>query len=185
MVNAPTMAIDAAGAAYGGCTGSIMSIRIWPVLTVALLLAACSGNRSANGEAALVGDDDRRGLFTLVPKSERPLAKAKLHFKNEDYGLAEKYFRQAVEENSNLTTAWLGLAASYDRLRRFDLAARAYKVVVKQLGYTATVHNNLGYHHYLQGNLAKARKHFNAALAKDPGNPYVLNNLEMLESPSA
>ena len=76
MVNAPTMAIDAAGAAYRGRTGSIMSIRIWPVLTVALLLAAYSGNRSANGEAALVGDDDRRGLFTLVPKSERPLAKA-------------------------------------------------------------------------------------------------------------
>jgi len=41
------------------------------------------------------------------------------------------------------------------------------------------------YHHYLQGDVAKARKHFNAALAKDPGNPYVLNNLEMLEQPSA
>ncbi len=162
-----------------------MSIRIWPVLIIAASLAACSGNRGAEGEAALVGQEDRRGLFSLLPKSEKPLAKAKLHFKNEDYGLAEKYFRQAVEENPNLTSGWLGLAASYDRLRRFDLAARAYKVVVKQLGYTAAVHNNLGYHHYLQGDLAKARKHFNAALTKDPGNPYVLNNLEMLESPSA
>jgi Flp pilus assembly protein TadD len=139
-----------------------------------LFLSACSGNRGADGDAALVGQEDRRGLFTLLPKSEKPLAKAKLHFKNEDYGLAEKYFRQAVEENPNLTPGWLGLAASYDRLRRFDLAARAYKVVV---------HNNLGYHHYLKGDLVKALKHFNAALAKDPGNPYVLNNLEMLDSP--
>lgn len=68
-----------------------MSIRVWPVLIVAVVLAACSGNRGAEGDAALVGDDDRRGLFTLVPKSAKPLAKAKLHFKNEDYGLAEKY----------------------------------------------------------------------------------------------
>lgn len=162
-----------------------MSKRIWPVFVVAALVSACLGNRGNGGDPALVAGDDRKGLFTLVPKSEKPLAKAKLHFKNEDYGLAEKYFRQAVEENSNQTSAWLGLAAAYDRLRRFDLAARAYKVVIKQTGYTAAVHNNLGYHHYLQGHLNKARKHFNAALAKDPGNPYVLNNLEMLESPSA
>lgn len=165
--------------------GVQMSIRVWPVLVAILFLSACSGNRGADGDAALVGQEDRRGLFTLLPKSEKPLAKAKLHFKNEDYGLAEKYFRQAVEQNPNLTPGWLGLAASYDRLRRFDLAARAYKVVIKQLGYTAAVHNNLGYHHYLKGDLVKARKHFNAALAKDPGNPYVLNNLEMLDSPKA
>lgn len=160
-----------------------MFSRILPVLVVAALVSACSGNRGNGGDAALVAEDDRKGLFTLVPKSEKPLAKAKLHFKNEDYGLSEKYFRQAVEENSNQTAAWLGLAATYDRLGRFDLAARAYKVVIKQAGYTATVHNNLGYHQYLQGNMKKARKHFNDALAKDPGNPYVLNNLEMLDSP--
>lgn len=157
-----------------------MSFSVWPVVVLALTLGACSLNRG--GDA---GGDGRTGLFTLVPKSEKPLAKARLHFKNEDYGLAEKYYRQAVEENPNLTEAWMGLAASYDRLRRFDLAARAYKVVIKQTGYTTAIHNNLGYHHYLQGNVEKAREHFNAALAKDPGNPYVLNNLDMLEQPSA
>lgn len=161
-----------------------MSFSVWPVLVIAIALSACSLS-SGGGDAARIGDDSRKGLFTLVPKSEKPLAKARLHFKNEDYGLAEKYYRQAVEENPNLTEAWMGLAASYDRLRRFDLAARAYKVVIKQTGYTTAIHNNLGYHHYLQGDVAKARKHFNAALAKDPGNPYVLNNLEMLEQPSA
>lgn len=161
-----------------------MSFSVWPALVIAIALSACSLG-SGGGDAARIGDDSRKGLFTLVPKSEKPLAKARLHFKNEDYGLAEKYYRQAVEENPNLTEAWMGLAASYDRLRRFDLAARAYKVVIKQTGYTTAIHNNLGYHHYLQGDVAKARKHFNAALAKDPGNPYVLNNLEMLEQPSA
>ncbi len=162
-----------------------MSYRICLVVVLAVLLSACSGNRGKSGDPSLVAQDDRKGLFTLVPKSEKPLNKAKLHFKNEDFGLAEKYFRKAVEEDSNQTVAWLGLAASYDRLRRFDLAARAYKVVVKQAGHTAEVQNNLGYHHYLQGHLKKARKHFNAALKKDPGNPFVLNNLETLDAPRA
>jgi len=161
-----------------------MSFSVWPVVVLAVTLGACPLNRGG-GDAARAGGDGRTGLFTLVPKSEKPLAKAKLHFNNDDYGLAEKYYRQAVEENPNLTEAWMGLAASYDRLRRFDLAVRAYKVVIKQTGYTTAIHNNLGYHHYLQGDVAKARKHFNAALAKDPGNPYVLNNLEMREQPSA
>lgn len=160
-----------------------MSIRLVPVLLIAAIVSACTLTRRGEGDAALVGQEDRRGLFTLMPESEKPLAKAKLHFKNEDYGLAEKYFRQAVEDDPNQTSAWLGLAASYDRLRRFDLAMRAYKVVIKQAGYTAAVHNNLGYHYYLQGKLAKARHHYKAALAKDPGNPYVLNNLETLDLP--
>jgi Flp pilus assembly protein TadD len=164
--------------------GEIMPKRVLPTLLLAIALSGCLGDRWTGRDAALLGED-RRGLFTMVPKSEKPLAKARLHFKNEDYGLAEKYFRQAVEENPNQTTAWLGLAATYDHLRRFDLAMRAYKVVIKQLGHTASVDNNLGYHYYLEGDLAKARKHYNAALAKDPGNPYVLNNLELLDSPNA
>lgn len=161
-----------------------MFTRVTFLVLLSVALSACNLMRRGEGDASLVGADteDRRGLFTMVPESERAIEKAKLHFKNEDWGLAEKYFRQSVEENPNLTSGWLGLAATYDRLRRFDLAARAYKVVVKQAGYTAAVHNNLGYHHYLQGNTAKARKHFNAALAKDPGNPWVLNNLEKLDS---
>jgi len=159
-----------------------MIVRIPAVLLAAATLAACTFTERGEGDVSLVGSDteDRRGLFTMVPDSEKPLAKAQLHFKNEDFGLSEKYFRQAVEDDPNLTAGWLGLAASYDRLRRFELAMRAYKIVIKQAGYTAAVHNNLGYHYYLQGKIAKARKHYNAALAKDPGNPWVLNNLEKL-----
>lgn len=165
--------------------GNIMIFRAIPALLIASALGACTLTGRDDSDAALVGQDseDRRGLFTMVPESEKPLAKAKLHFKNEDYGLAEKYFRETVESDPNLTVGWLGLAASYDRLRRFDLAARAYKVVVKQVGYTASVHNNLGYHHYLQGNIPKARKHYQSALNKDPGNPWALNNLEKLDTP--
>jgi Flp pilus assembly protein TadD len=40
-----------------------------------------------------------------------------------NYGLAEKHFRRAVETHPR-DAEGIGLAASYDRLRRFDLAAR-------------------------------------------------------------
>lgn len=160
-----------------------MSVRAWPALIMALSVSACFGNHGI-GERSSPGDD-YAGLFTRMPGSEQPLAKGKLHFRNADYGLAEKHFRQAVEDDPNNSEAWLGLAASYDRLKRFDLADRAYKIVIRQIGRTAEVHNNLGYHHYLKGDPARARENFEAALAKDPGNPFALNNLEKLESSSS
>ena len=43
-----------------------------------------------------------------------------------NYGLAEENYRKAVELGPRDLDAWLGLAASYDRLKRFDLADRAY-----------------------------------------------------------
>jgi Flp pilus assembly protein TadD len=36
---------------------------------------------------------------------------------------------------------------------------RAYTVVIKQVAHAAAVHNNRGYHDYVQGDIAKARKH--------------------------
>lgn len=149
------------------------------VLVLALALGGCVFGRG-KGVA-------RRNPYAPLPDASRldpsqaALVKAQQHFRNEDYGLAEVYFRKAVERNPNNGDAWIGLAASYDRLRRFDLAERAYRVVVQKVGYTITVHNNLGYHFYLRGKLDKAREHFDAAYAMDPENPYVLNNLKLIE----
>jgi Flp pilus assembly protein TadD len=112
--------------------------------------------------------------------SDEPLYLAKLQYKNGDYGLAEQYFRRAVEANNQSIDAWLGLAASYDRLQRFDLADRAYSEVVRRVGHTPAVLNNLGYHYLLQGNLVEARKNLTAAAAKDPNNPHIQYNLHLL-----
>ncbi|MGI9385754.1 MAG: tetratricopeptide repeat protein [Methyloligellaceae bacterium] len=157
-----------------------MFFRVWPVFVLSVALGACQAERKRGGVHA-----DLTGTTTPVSRiqpSGQALVKAQKHFAKQDYGLAEKFFREAVEHNSNNTDAWIGLAASYDHLRRFDLADRAYKVVVKQAGYTVTVHNNRGYHYYLQGKMAEARKHFVAANRIDPANPYVLQNLELVEA---
>src|SRR5262249_54558622 len=58
--------------------------------------------------------------------SAEPLRLALEHFDRGDYGTAERYFRDAVEKAPRDATAWVGLAATYDRIGRFDLADRAY-----------------------------------------------------------
>jgi Flp pilus assembly protein TadD len=125
------------------------------------------------------------GVPVLPPSDERPsdepLYLAKLHFRNGDYGLAEQYYRRAVEANQESLDAWLGLAACYDRLKRFDLAERAYRTLASKMGYTPVVLNNLGYHYLLEGDLAEARKYLTQAYQKDPHNPDIRSNLALLD----
>src|SRR6476661_6248479 len=61
-----------------------------------------------------------KGLLGSDPYDELSLGKK--YFRTSNYGLAEKHFRAAVEKHPRDAEAWIGLAASYDRLRRFDLA---------------------------------------------------------------
>jgi Flp pilus assembly protein TadD len=144
-------------------------------LVAALLVSACAGI-----------EGDRADLTTgAIPPSDQrpqdePVALGKLHFSKGDYGLAERYFRAAVEANPKSSEAWLGLAASYDRLRRFDLAERAYKQLQLQVPRSAAVLNNLGYHHLLRGNLQQARTLLLEAARIDPSNAHIQGNLRLL-----
>src|SRR5258708_1371014 len=95
--------------------------------------------------------------------SDEPLIAGKSHFGHRDYGLAEQSFRAAVEANPTSIDAWVGLAASYDRLHRFDLAERAYNNAIKRAGQTPEILNNLGYHYLLKGDRERARKYLLAA----------------------
>jgi Flp pilus assembly protein TadD len=97
-----------------------------------------------------------------------------------NYGLAERHFRRAVEARPKDAEAWVGLAASYDQLRRFELADRAYNQVITILGPTPEVLNNKGYSYMLRGDYTRARKTLLEAKAKDPSNPYIQNNLALL-----
>ncbi|MGD9868038.1 MAG: tetratricopeptide repeat protein [Hyphomicrobiales bacterium] len=156
-----------------------MFSRLWPLVIAVALLGGCTLERKrepmlADTTGSLFARDGNR--FEVDP-----VEKGRLHYRNQDYGNAEKYFRLAVERDPRNMDAWLGLAASYDRLRRFDMAQRAYGVIIEKAGYTASVHNNLGYHYYLRGDMAKARHHYEAARAMDPASVTVQNNLKLLK----
>jgi Flp pilus assembly protein TadD len=123
------------------------------------------------------------GLLGADPKDDLSLGKQ--HFRQENYGLAEHYFRRAAETHPRDAEAWLGLAASYDRLRRFELADRAYKQVIAITGPSPEVLNNLGYSYILRGDYARARTKLAEARALDPKSPYILNNIKLLQESAA
>ena len=118
------------------------------------------------------------GLLGSDPNDDLSLGKKQ--YRHNNFGLAEKYFRHAVELHPRDAEAWLGLAASCDRLRRFDLADRAYRQAISIVGPTVEILNNQGYSYMLRGDYARARAKLIEAEHKDPGNKYVLNNLQLL-----
>jgi len=105
----------------------------------------------------------------------------KKHYRDQNFGLAERHFRRAVEAAPNNAEAWMGLAAAYDRLRRFDLADRAYNQAQKIVGATPELLNNHGYSYILRGDYKNARLKLAAAKVKAPNNQYVQNNIDLLE----
>ncbi|MGH6726303.1 MAG: tetratricopeptide repeat protein [Pseudolabrys sp.] len=125
---------------------------------------------AAATEPGLLGSDPNEAL-----------SQGKRQYRANNFGLAEKYFRHAAELHPRDAEAWLGLAASYDRLRRFELADRAYAQAVAILGPTAEILNNQGYSYMLRGDYKRAREKLGAAQRKEPGNKYVQNNLQLLE----
>src|SRR5438105_3497729 len=117
-------------------------------------------------------------------RSDEPLRMAIEHFNRGHYGIAERYFRDATEKAPKDPTAWIGLAAAYDRLGRFDLADRAYFFAIKLVGETTEILNNQGYSYMLRGDLVNARQKFLKAYAREPYNPTIANNLQLLNSSS-
>ena len=110
------------------------------------------------------------------------LSLGKRHYREQNYGLAEQHFRRAVEKLPRDGEAWLGLAASYDRLRRYELADRAYRETLSIYGPRPEVINNIGYSFLLRGDLRKARQKFAEAQAKDPENPTIANNIALVDA---
>jgi Flp pilus assembly protein TadD len=144
------------------------------------LLAGCQGV-----DATSFGDT-KEGLKSVANveyySSDQAVAAGKNQFREKNYGNAEVAFQKAAELAPRDGEAWMGLAASYDRLRRFDLADSAYSQAFDLLGGTYQYYNNRGYSFMLRGDLVKARQNFLKAYELDPKNQVVANNLELLGS---
>jgi Flp pilus assembly protein TadD len=140
-------------------------------LATGLALSACQGGGLA---------DDAPGTGFFAGAQARALASAKTYFRQNNFGLAEKTFLDILKKDADHLEAWVGLAASYDRLGRYDLADRAYDRVVKVVGRRPEILNNMGYSYFLRGEKGRARATFEEAAKLAPGNPVVQANLVLV-----
>ena len=115
-------------------------------------------------------------------RSDEPLKLGLEYFNRGDFGIAAKHFEDAAAQAPKDATAWIGLAASYDRIGRFDLADRAYKQAIRLVGETTAILNNQAYSYMLRGKLVEARRKLLKAYEREPNNPTVINNMELLNS---
>ena len=176
---ARTLFVAAAGIWLTGCITSNDSSNPFETKTPgtdAYASAPASTDADTNGALAPATDT---ALLGSDPNDDLSLGKKQYRANN--FGLAEKYFRRAAEQHPRDAEAWLGLGASYDRLRRFELADRAYNQAAGILGPTVEILNNQGYSYMLRGDYKNARVKLIAAQRKDPRNKYVANNLQLLE----
>ncbi|WLA68406.1 tetratricopeptide repeat protein [Bradyrhizobium diazoefficiens] len=151
---------------------------------IAAALAACD---YTTREAAIVapvdppgGDPVQEPTDVKYYPSDEPVRMGLEQYNRGNYGISQRYFKDAVEKAPKDVTAWVGLAASYDKLRRFDLADQAYAQAIRLGGETVQILNDQGYSLMLRGNLNGARRKFEKAYSLDPGNPVIANNLELL-----
>lgn len=150
----------------------------------ALLLAICG--MLALGGCQTVGDQPA-GTWSLFRQEQpvlvdHPATLGEEHFVRGDYGLAERYYRQAVELNPADVGSWFGLAAAYDQLKRFDLADRAYDQVLQLSGPTSQYLNNHGYSYFLRGDARKGASMMREARSLDPIDPVITNNLVLVRT---
>jgi Flp pilus assembly protein TadD len=173
--------------------------RVLLIAAAALWLAGCNTTDTPNrpfGMASIAGSDAHASAppeasettGSVSPKggqADDDIVLGKQEYRANNFDRAAKLFSRATERNPRSSEAWLGLAASYDRLRQFELADSAYAQAIVIDGQTAEILNNQGYSYLLRGDLTRARARLTAAKAKEPGNKYVQNNLQLLADASA
>ncbi len=177
---ARALLVAIAGACLAGCNTDGNSLNTLFDAKTPKAADAYASAQPGEAEAPQPPTGNNDGLLGSDPNDDLNLGKKQ--YRAQNFGLAEKYFRRAVERHPRDAEAWLGLAASYDRLRRFDLADRAYAQAIGILGPTTEILNNQGYSYMLRGDYVRAREKLNAALRQDPRNKFVANNLQLLEN---
>ena len=143
------------------------------VLVITVALAGCQTTGVDSTKTTSINSKSKVATETVLGKEQ---------FLDANYGLAEKHFRKAVEMSASDAEAWMGLAASYDELGRFDFADRAYEALFKVAGRKPQIVSNYGYSYLLRGDKKTATKLFKEAASSMPNNPRIQANLKLVAS---
>ncbi len=128
---------------------------------VAMMASACSydlmgpdGGDIAEWEKPFIANDN---------PAEDAYAAGKKHYKKALYGLALKNFRAALSHKPKSVETLNAVAATYDRLGRFDLSRRYYARALALDPESPQTLNNIGYSFVMQKDYVSARAYFERA----------------------
>ena len=144
------------------------------VLAMAIALSGCA-TFDWSGIRALVKVGDQEAVSDI----DRALVQGRVQFVQGNYGIAIDSFNAAVTLDPKSVRALNGLAASYDKLGRFDLAQRYYANALALDPESPMTLNNIGYSQLLQGNLKEALNMFETAARFDPENKQIAANSDL------
>ncbi|MDY8110128.1 hypothetical protein U0C82_13355 [Fulvimarina sp. 2208YS6-2-32] len=147
------------------------------LVTGVLVLTACQSADLNAGSTGLFGYPASSSSLLHARKIE-----ARTQFRAENYAASFDIFKEISEAHPRDSDAWLGLAASADRLQRFDTADSAYSRLSSLKPGDPTVYNNLGYSHLLRGNVKTAYAYLAQARQLAPGSRRIANNLQLIRS---
>jgi hypothetical protein len=106
-------------------------------------------------------------------------ASGKQHFAAGQLGLALTDFQRALQEQGPSVDRLNALAATYDRLSRFDLADRAYRQALALDPDSPQTLNNIGYSYMLRGRPDLASAYLAKAQSVAKGDPVIGANLAL------
>lgn len=86
-------------------------------------------------------------------------------------------FKKACDIRSGFAESWNAMGITYDQMRKFDEAEKAYMEALKINPNSAKYLNNLGFSYFSRGEYNQAAEAYKKALAFDPSNVQIRNNL--------
>lgn len=147
--------------------------------TTRIGLLLCTVSVIATG--CQTGNDDMRLVLsgnqapgTLL--SDTVYEQGKRYLNQGRLGLAANYFQKALRRDQSSVPVLNALAATYDRLRRYDLAELYYQRALKQDPNSPQTLNNLGYSYLLQGKAELAAAYLGRAGELSRGDKVIETN---------
>lgn len=156
-------------------------MTMWHNFRTALILSLLVLTGCANGEFGI------RPVFGIPgaasgDNTQAPYELGKREFEAGRFGLAVKYFRQALNRDPLSIGALNGLAAAYDKSKRYDLSARVYRSALTLDPNSAQTLNNMGYSYFLQRKYDLAATFLRAAASKGANHRLINANLQLTEA---
>lgn len=159
---------------YGG--------RSWRHALATLCMAPLLGSMlqgCAITERLLDGTQGSETAEARPGEFDAAMAKGKTLFTAGQFGLALAAFEVALQIQPDSPRALNAVAATYDQLRRFDMADKYYARALQLAPDSSDVLNNVGYSHILRGDPIGAQRYLVQALPADGKDQVVVANLAL------